>query len=66
MSNDFRKKIEMICKFACVKYELVNGNIISIPMPVDVAVDACDCENTCLFMIQYKYLNYQVFSIDLK
>ncbi len=31
-----------------------NGNIISIPMPVDVAVDACDCENTCLFMIQYK------------
>lgn len=30
MSNEFRKKIEMICKFACVKYELVNGNIISI------------------------------------
>ena len=29
-SNDFRKKIEMICKFACVKYELINGNIISI------------------------------------
>ena len=30
MSNDFRRKIEMICKFACVKYELINGNIISI------------------------------------
>ena len=30
MSNAFRKKIEMICKFACVKYELINGNIISI------------------------------------
>ena len=30
MSNDFRKKIEMICKFACVQYELINGNIISI------------------------------------
>ena len=30
MSNEFRKKIEMICKYACVKYELVNGNIISI------------------------------------
>ena len=30
MSNEFRKKIEMICKFACVKYELINGNIISI------------------------------------
>lgn len=27
MSNEFRKKIEMICKFACVKYE---RNIISI------------------------------------
>ena len=22
MSNEFRKKIIMICKFACVKYEL--------------------------------------------
>ena len=30
MSNEFRKKIEMICRFACVKYKLVNGNIISI------------------------------------
>ena len=30
MSNEFRKKIGMICKFACVKYELINGNIISI------------------------------------
>ena len=30
ISNEFRKKIEMICKFACVKYELINGNIISI------------------------------------
>ena len=30
MSNEFKKKIEMICKFACVKYELINGNIISI------------------------------------
>ena len=30
MSNDFRKKIEMLCRFACVKYELINGNIISI------------------------------------
>lgn len=30
MSNDFRKKIEMICKLAYVKYELINGNIISM------------------------------------
>ena len=30
ISNGFRKKIEMICKFACVQYELINGNIISI------------------------------------
>ena len=30
MSNEFRKKIEIICKFACVKYELINGNIISV------------------------------------
>jgi len=29
MSNDFRRKIEMICRFACVKYELISGNIIS-------------------------------------
>ena len=28
MSNDFRKKIEIICKFACVKYKIINGNII--------------------------------------
>ena len=30
MSNDFRRKIEVICRFACVKYELINGNIISV------------------------------------
>ena len=30
MSNEFKKRIEMICKFACVQYELINGNIISI------------------------------------
>ena len=30
MSNDFRKKIEIICKCACVKYKLINGNIVSI------------------------------------
>ena len=26
MSNEFRKKIEMICKFACVKPSITNGN----------------------------------------
>ena len=30
ISNDFKKKIDIICKFACVKYELINGSIISV------------------------------------
>ena len=30
ISKELKKKIEMICKFACVKYELINGDIISI------------------------------------
>ena len=30
LSEELRKKIDMICRFACVKYELINGGIISI------------------------------------
>ena len=30
ISKELKKKIEMMCKFACVKYELINGDIISI------------------------------------
>ena len=30
LSKELRKKIDMICRFACVKYELINGDIISI------------------------------------
>ncbi len=30
ISEELRKKVDMICKFACVKYELVNGRIINI------------------------------------
>ena len=30
ISENLLKKVEMICKFACVKYELINGNIKSI------------------------------------
>ena len=25
ISEELKKKIDMICKFACVKYELING-----------------------------------------
>ena len=28
ISKELKKKIEMICKFAYVKYELINGDII--------------------------------------
>ena len=30
ISKELKKKIEMICKFAYVKYELINGDIISV------------------------------------
>ena len=30
ISKELKKKIEMICKFACVRYELINGDIISV------------------------------------
>lgn len=30
ISEELRKKVDMICRFASVKYELVNGSIISI------------------------------------
>ena len=30
ISKELKRKIEMICKFACVKYELINGDIISV------------------------------------
>ena len=30
ISKELKKKIEMMCKFACVKYELINGDIISV------------------------------------
>ena len=28
--EELKKKIDMICKFACVKYELINGCIINL------------------------------------
>ena len=30
ISENLRKKINIICKFACAKYELINGNVISL------------------------------------
>ncbi len=30
VSEELKRKVEMICRFACVKYELINGNIKSI------------------------------------
>ena len=30
ISESFRKKIDIICSFANVKYELIEGNIISV------------------------------------
>ena len=30
VSEELKRKIEMICRFVCVKYELINGNIKSI------------------------------------
>lgn len=30
ISEELRRKVEMICRFACVKYEFINGNIKSI------------------------------------
>ena len=30
ISEYLRKKVDMICRFACVKYELINGIVINI------------------------------------
>ncbi len=30
ISEELKKKIDMICKFACVKYEFINGCIINL------------------------------------
>ena len=30
MSELFKKKIDIICRFACVKYKLIQGNIVSV------------------------------------
>ena len=30
ISEELKKKVDMICRFACVKYELINGSIISL------------------------------------
>lgn len=30
ISEELKKKVDMICRFTCVKYELINGNVISI------------------------------------
>ena len=27
ISDELKRKVEMICRFACVKYEFINGNI---------------------------------------
>lgn len=29
ISKGLKKKVDMICKFACVKYELISGSVIS-------------------------------------
>ncbi len=30
ISDELKKKVDMICRFACVKYELINGSVISL------------------------------------
>lgn len=30
ISEELKKKVDMICRFACVKYELINGSVISL------------------------------------
>lgn len=30
ISEELKKKVDMICRFACVKYELISGNVINI------------------------------------
>ena len=30
ISEELKKKVDMICRFACVKYELISGTIISL------------------------------------
>lgn len=30
ISEELKRKVDMICRFACVKYELINGSVISI------------------------------------
>lgn len=30
ISGELKKKVDMVCRFACVKYELVNGRIINL------------------------------------
>lgn len=30
ISEELRKKVNMICRFACVKYEQINGRVISL------------------------------------
>ncbi len=30
ISEELKKKVDMICRFVCVKYELINGSIINI------------------------------------
>ncbi|MDD6418805.1 MAG: hypothetical protein PUF66_01440 [Clostridium sp.] len=30
ISENLRKKVDMICRFASVKYEIINGSVISI------------------------------------
>ncbi len=30
ISEELKKKVDMICRFACVKYELINGSITNI------------------------------------
>lgn len=30
ISEELKRKVDMICRFACVRYELINGSVISI------------------------------------
>lgn len=30
ISDELKKKVDMICRFACIKYELINGSIINL------------------------------------
>ena len=30
ISEELKKKVDMVCRFACVKHELINGGVVSL------------------------------------